>query len=215
MKSVKACLFDFDGTLADTLPTIFSVFQTLHQEYEGDTLQPNTIISWFGKTEEDIIAEQYAHHGDIAPIQLRFYQLYRELHNEMVSVPHFITNLLRKMHKELPVGIVTGKGRKTLDISIESLFPNIPFQVTIAGDEVRRNKPHPEGLLAAVARLGVNPQEVVYVGDSNGDIQAARAAGMRCAGVTWFDRTHMNPLTERPDYLYSSVREFESNWLTW
>ncbi|MDZ7725665.1 MAG: HAD family hydrolase [candidate division KSB1 bacterium] len=211
---IKACLFDFDGTLADTLPTIFSVFKTLHFEYEGEALPPETVLSWFGPAEDVIIAEQYAHHPDVMAVQKRFYDLYREQHVN-VPVPERLPDVLKYMAGTMPVGIVTGKGRKTLDISLNLLFPDLAFQVTIAGDEVENGKPHPEGLIAAAEQLGVPPQETMYVGDSNGDIQAARAAGMRCAGVSWFDRPHMRPLTERPDYHYATVREFELNWSSW
>jgi 2-phosphoglycolate phosphatase len=57
------------------------------------------------------------------------------------------------------------------------------FDPIITANDVRRPKPHPDGLQICLERLGCKPEEAVYVGDSRHDIDAARAAGMRAIGV--------------------------------
>ena len=59
------------------------------------------------------------------------------------------------------------------------------LQVALGADEVPAAKPEADGLLLCCARLGVEPENSVYVGDSPTDGQAARAAGMKSIGVLW------------------------------
>jgi phosphoglycolate phosphatase len=51
------------------------------------------------------------------------------------------------------------------------------FTVVIGGDDVQNKKPHPEPLLLVAEKLGLAPAELLFVGDSRNDIQAAKAAG--------------------------------------
>ena len=83
------------------------------------------------------------------------------------------------------LGIVTAKRRSTVELA----FARVPlahlFEAVVGGDETERHKPHPEPLLLAAERMGADPAETAYVGDSPFDIRAAKAAGMHAIGVTW------------------------------
>ena len=88
--------------------------------------------------------------------------------------------------------------------------PQLVFDrpVVVGGDETKRHKPEPEPLLVAAKRLGVDPDECAYVGDSPFDIRAAKAAGMHAIAVTWggiHTRERLEP--ERPDAIVDSAEE--------
>ena len=72
---------------------------------------------------------------------------------------------------------------------MELAFAHVPlghlFDTVVGGDETERHKPDPEPLLLAAERIGADPAETVYVGDSPFDVRAAKAAGMHAIGVTW------------------------------
>ena len=55
----------------------------------------------------------------------------------------------------------------------------------VASDDTERHKPDPEPILHALERLGAEPREAAYVGDSPFDIRAAKAAGVHAVAVTW------------------------------
>ncbi|MBI3262738.1 MAG: HAD-IA family hydrolase [Acidobacteria bacterium] len=57
------------------------------------------------------------------------------------------------------------------------------FDAVITGEDVRRRKPDPEGLLACASMLGVSAADAAYVGDTPLDIEAAHAAGMIAMAV--------------------------------
>ena len=59
------------------------------------------------------------------------------------------------------------------------------FDVVVGAEDTSRHKPHPEPLLYALDRLGAEPSEAAYVGDSPFDVEAAKAAGCFAVAVTW------------------------------
>jgi pyrophosphatase PpaX len=82
------------------------------------------------------------------------------------------------------------------------------FETVVGGDETELQKPNPEPLLLAAERLGAEPADTAYVGDSPFDIRAAKAAGMFAVAVTWgriHDRAKLE--AEEPDVIVDSPEE--------
>ena len=172
---MKAVLFDFDGTIADTLPLIFHAFRKVFSKYTGRTYSDREILQMFGPPEKEIIERH------IPPKQRKqafrdFLQLYDDKHREMVEHNPDIEKVVRLIKKK-GYHLASSRGRdgtvRTFRFDILGLARF--FDVTITGDDVVRPKPDPEGLLMAIIRLDVRPADAMYVGDSNGDILAGEA----------------------------------------
>ncbi len=80
--------------------------------------------------------------------------------------------------RAIPWGIVTNKPERFTGPLLKGLELAHRCAVTICPDHVTNRKPHPESLLLAADRLGVDPRKGIYVGDHLRDIQAGREAGM-------------------------------------
>jgi pyrophosphatase PpaX len=82
------------------------------------------------------------------------------------------------------------------------------FETIVGGDETERHKPDPQPLLLAAERLGADPADTAYVGDSPFDVRAAKAAGMFAVAVTW-GRIHdaAKLEAEQPDAIVDSAEE--------
>lgn len=85
-----------------------------------------------------------------------------------------------------PVGLASNSSREFVDKALRVAGMTGAFDVTVAGDEVARPKPAPDGYLAAAAALGADPAACVALEDSNTGVAAARAAGMTVVGVPSF-----------------------------
>src|SRR6185437_16877526 len=83
------------------------------------------------------------------------------------------------------LGIVTAKRRATVDLAFRAVPLAHLFDTVVGGDETAKHKPDPEPLLLAAERMGADPAETAYVGDSPFDVLAAKAAGMYAVAVTW------------------------------
>jgi HAD superfamily hydrolase (TIGR01509 family) len=85
-----------------------------------------------------------------------------------------------------PVGLASNSPRAFVDKALRGAGLQDLFDVTVAGDEVARAKPAPDGYLAAAAALGADPAACVALEDSRTGVAAARAAGMTVIGVPSF-----------------------------
>lgn len=205
---MKAVIFDFDGTLADTLPICFYSFQRVFEVFDKRKLTSLQVEEMFGPSEIGIIQQQLLHPAKEDAIE-HFYQIYSEYHNELVLENKEIIELLlllKTLH--IKIGIFTGKARRSLDISLKALNMDRMFDVIVTGDDVVKPKPDPEGLLKAVNLLKVDKNDAVFIGDTDADIIAGKKAGITTIGVSWLAKEQVGSFSETPHSLLSSVKEF-------
>ncbi len=79
--------------------------------------------------------------------------------------------------------------------------------MVIGGDDVQNKKPHPDPLLLVAERMGIAPQEMLFVGDSRNDIQAAKAAGCPSVGLTYGYNYGEAIDLSQPDVIYQSIND--------
>lgn len=209
---IRAVLFDFDGTLADTLPLSFRAFQAVFEKYDGRKVTDEQLVEMFGPTEDEIIARNLKAKEAVPQAIEDYYDLYERDHPENLKHNDEINGLLlslrvRGLKTGIITGIITGKSRRGLDISSGHLKMLQFFDLSISGDEVDKPKPDPEGILRAMEELGVTREETVFLGDSNADILAGKAAGVHTYGVHWLPTFQNAHFEEEPDQIFSRVDE--------
>ncbi|MGC5327523.1 HAD family hydrolase [Brevibacillus sp. SYSU BS000544] len=206
---IKAVLFDFDGTLADTLPLSFTAFQYVFQKYEQREVSQEEIIAMFGPTEDGIIAKNFSNQANVSAAIQDYYRIYEQGHLENKITAKEILELLDLLHsKGIRMGVITGKSRNAYDISVNSLGMAHYFDVVITGDDVQKPKPDPEGIRTALSMLEVPKEDAIFVGDSNADIQAGKSAGVRTVGVQWLSTYQSTHFEAEPDMIFTKVQEF-------
>lgn len=179
---VKAVLFDFDGTVADTAPDLGHALNR-QREARGMTPLPVEQI----RTEASAGARGLLGLGfNIKPGDagydamreefLDFYAL-RLCHDTRLFPG--IAELLNHLDAcSLPWGIVTNKPARFTHPLIQQLGLKQRAACVISGDETKHAKPHPEPLLTASKKLTISPTECIYLGDDIRDVKASLAAGM-------------------------------------
>jgi len=182
---IRAVLFDLDGTLVDTWDLYIEAYvRTLEPHYgrrltlaELRALQPTSELRFLQRA---LVA------GDPAAAHRQFLQHYQALHADLCAGAYpGVCEMLAEL-RAIPVrlGLVTGKGRGAWEITA-CRIPLGEFDVVVTDEDVERGKPDPEGLIKAVDQLGLRAEEVLYIGDSEGDARAARAAGLRFGAALW------------------------------
>lgn len=206
---MKAIVFDFDGTLANTLPICFYAFQNVFKEFDNKDLTSKEIKEMFGPSETGIIRNNLSNPNKEDAIEY-FYKNYSELHKSLVEVNHDILELLKSLKEsEIKIGIFTGKAKRSLDISLRALDMEGLFDVIITGDDVIKPKPDPEGLLKALSLLEVENSEAIYIGDSDADVVAGVQANVYTIGVQWLPEYQTSAFSEQPDSIIKTVMEFK------
>ncbi|WP_328803692.1 NUDIX hydrolase N-terminal domain-containing protein [Paenibacillus puerhi] len=224
--AIKAVLFDFDGTLADTLSLSFYAFKSVFKKYDNRELSTDELVSMFGPTEDEIITQNLVNKERIDQAIKDYYQLYKEGHTNQIQQSADILMMLKyiKSHN-LKIGVITGKSRTAFQISSESLNLSHFFDVVISGDDVQKPKPRPEGIRTALKILGLDSDEAVFIGDSNADIMAGKSAGLRTFAVQWLSIFQSVSFEVQPDLVFTKVDQFlhlleneleaKHRWLDW
>jgi pyrophosphatase PpaX len=205
---IKAVIFDFDGTLADTLPVCFYAFQEVFKRFDNLDVSDEEIKAMFGPSETGIIRGNLLNGNHDQAIEL-YYQKYSDKHGDLVQENEEIRDLLQQLiNKEYKLGIVTGKARRSLDISLDCLNMKGLFDVIITGDDVTMPKPHPEGIMKALELLGVQNNEAIFIGDSEADILAGLQAEVQTIGVQWLPNYQTLEFSSQPNQICRSINDF-------
>ena len=179
---LKTVIFDLDGTIGDTLPLCVTAFKRAIEPLGGVTLTPREIISHFGPSEEGVIRELFPDRYEEA-LEL-FVSSYRELHDmaprPFDGVPELLAFLKAKGVKNT---IVTGKGMRTLRITLEKYGIASYFEILEAGSPEGPCKA--EKIRKILEELNISPQEALYVGDAPTDITESHEVGVAVCSAAW------------------------------
>jgi HAD superfamily hydrolase (TIGR01509 family) len=176
----KAVLYDWDGTLLDSAETSFRCYNRLFAGYgiafDRDAFQRTYAPDWYLTYEaiglprahwEEADAAWLAHYAAEAP------QLLPGAREALLALRAF----------GVPQALVTSGNRERVERDLATLGVAAHFQTLVCKEDVAARKPHPEGLLTALARLGCAAEDAVYVGDSPEDVAMARAAAVHAVAI--------------------------------
>lgn len=178
----RAVLFDFDGTLADTVPLIVESYRHTLADLEAD-VEEEQIRSWIGRILVDVLEERHPGRGEALVRRYREHNLAH--HDTLIRTVPGADALVRDLQGSgTPVAVVSSKSRDTVRRGMRVTgLPEVEHVVGL--EDTTAHKPSPVPLLEGARRLGVEPTACVYVGDAIVDVLAARAAGMTSVAVTW------------------------------
>ena len=186
MTPIRAVLYDFDGTLADSTELIMRCYRHTMTTHLGECPPDEEWLSGFGTPLADQIA-RFARTPDETRAMLDTYREHQDSLLEAALQPYpGAEEVLAELERRgVPMAIVTSRLRHATLRGLDICGLSRHFEVIITPEDVRNAKPHPEPVLLALERLGVPAAEALFVGDSPHDIAAGRAAGTRTAGVLW------------------------------
>lgn len=230
LQAIRGIAFDLDGTLVDSAPGLTSaVDNALYASMpvaEKNALSPigngadvlmERALTWARQERATLRAAMGKPSVDDHDIpqdeQLRilrklFDRYYAEAAEEGSFLFPAVADTLGALHaKGLPLALVTNKPTPFVAPLLDALDIAKYFTVVIGGDDVQNKKPHPEPLLLVAEKLSLAPAELLFVGDSRNDIQAAKAAGCCSVGLT-YGYNYGEPLAlSEPDYLFDQFNE--------
>ena len=187
MGTIKAVLFDLDGTLVDSAPDIQVAINKLLAEEGRRPLTLEEVSAMIGDGAPKLVerAMHATDEGD-APEDLptltgRFLGFY-EGHTTDLTRPYpGVPEALERLQSVgVRMGICTNKPERPTRELLRDLRLAPYFQVVFGGDTVEGvKKPDPRLIHAVLGALGARPEEAVMVGDNANDVGAARAAGFR------------------------------------
>ena len=186
----KLCIFDLDGTLFNTLPTITHY---VNKTITAHNIAPITLEEcreFVGAGARNLILRTLAHRGisdkDFAEKILSAYLPdYDNDPNYLTEIYSGVPELLSELKKRgIAIAVYSNKPDYATKRVVQDFFGDMFSAVLGARDGVPL-KPSPVGVLELVATLGFTPDESIFIGDSEIDVQTAKNAGLSSVAVTY------------------------------
>ncbi|MBI2919209.1 MAG: HAD family hydrolase [Chloroflexi bacterium] len=185
-----AVLFDLDGTLLNTLDDIASSANSALAEI-GFPVHAAEAYKYFvgdgrGALAVRVLPEDRRDEATVARliacIDREYNQHWADTTRPYDGVPELLRSLATRGTK---MAVLSNKPDDYTRLMVSRLLPEWRFEAVVGARPSVPSKPDPAGALEIAGRLGVPPQQWVYVGDTDTDMKTARASGMFPAGALW------------------------------
>jgi len=209
--NAKAAIFDLDGTLINSIEDIADCANAVlsHHGLPANTTErfKELVGDGFANLVRKIIPQE-----ELTPERLKlFIEQYRDLYsqhwNKKTKVYSGIAELLKDMSDAgIKLAVLSNKRDDFTKRCVSWFFPEIQFAEVRGEREGTPLKPAPDAAVEIAAKLNVSPEECVFIGDSEIDIETAKRANMPSIGVLWGFRSRAilenagaNLIVSRPD----------------
>lgn len=216
----KACIFDLDGTLANTLHSIAWFANAALRDFGFPPIDPESYKLMVGNGADTLLRRMlHAVNGSLTEEEfLRFRAAYDGYYEaepmKLVTACTGMPEALEQLReKGLLLGVLSNKPDNMTRHIVEALYGKLPQAVQGQLPGIPK-KPDPTALLQMAEALGVPPHEVLYVGDSGVDMQTGSNAGMDTCGVLWGFRPKAELEEHAACFLASTAGEFLTLALT-
>jgi phosphoglycolate phosphatase len=192
-------IFDWDGTLMDSVAKIVTSLQSVAQELNIPIPTEEAVRDIIGLSMQQVLPILFAGHQSLFDDILTSYKKHY-LALEAVPSPLFygVEDLLKQLTAAgVTLAIATGKGRGGLERVLGVTGIGHYFAASRTADEAK-SKPHPQMLQSLLAEFNIPAQRAVMIGDSVLDLTMANHAGMHCIGVSYGAHKEEKLLSQSP-----------------
>jgi len=187
LTGIRAVIVDLDGTLLDTAPDFHVAINRMRQEMKtaAPPISLDTVITYIGKGSENLVRRVLSLDFSQDEAEQRFdtaleayFRHYGTVNGEFATLyPQVHEGLQGMQFQGLRLACVTNKPRAFALALLERAGLNEYFEIVYGGDSFALKKPFPDPFLQVFRDFSLTPQQVLAIGDSANDAQAARAAG--------------------------------------
>ena len=182
LSSIRAVLFDLDGTLIDSAPDLGAAADNMRTDRGMDALPLETYRPMAGAGARGMLKiafDMTPEHQDFMTFREEFFANYEAALTAKTYAFEGVAELIdHLLARGWLWGVVTNKMARFTDPLVSAMPLFATAKAIVSGDTTPHAKPHPAPLLEAAQRLSLPPQACLYVGDDERDIIAGKAAGM-------------------------------------
>ena len=211
----SAVIFDMDGTVLNTLKDLDAAVNAAlrHFGYPGHDIDKTRRSVGNGSRRLIELSLPPSSAQEEIDRVLECYLPYYNANSAINTAPYpGVAALMEALRaRGVKLAIVSNKPDRTVKALTEKYFPGLTE--TAVGENERggvRRKPWPDTVLSAASLMGCVPEECLYVGDSEVDVETARRAGMDCASVLWGFRSREELETAGGKLFFNTPEELKN-----
>ena len=189
-------IFDFDGTLIDSVPDLADATNTMLTTLGKDTYPIETIRNWIGNGSRLLVERALVGKVEVAEGELTveeadhaeqiFFEAYKNLSGSKTVAYPDVDDGLKKLHAAgYTLALVTNKPIRFVPKILQSFGWQDLFSEVMGGDSLSVKKPDPAPLLHVCETLNVSVDQAVMIGDSRNDMLAGQNANMDTLGLSY------------------------------
>lgn len=187
--TLRGAVFDLDGTLVDNMRWHARAWVSLVRAHtkgaRSDAEIESFIYAHAGMKNEELIPFLLPDARDLQALSSEKEALYRKLYApSLAPLPGLLPLLDALQARGVLLAVASAAPQANRDLVLDGLALRPRFIAVVGAEHVRRGKPAPDLFLEAARQLGVAPPECIAFEDAPKGVEAAVAAGMRCAAVT-------------------------------
>ncbi len=206
---ILAVIFDFDGTLANTLPLCYESFRGAVKELVGREPSNEEIEKCFGPDDLGVIRLLLPQHPELHEKGKElFLQHYVARHAELADkvYPGVKEVLQALIDKGIKIAMVTGKAKESTEISLKHYGLESYFSIIGTGSPDGGIKP--QKIKEVLMEMGLLAREALYVGDALSDIDACKQVPIQIASVGWGEGVNLEALkAKKTDYILQRIED--------
>lgn len=205
----KLAIFDFDGTLFNSVDDVVICFNKALTKHNFPTLEREEFIGCLGGNIDEIVSLVLKDKNTPENMEMlkdTYLGIYYPSKKENTLPFPGAHELLKELQeKDILLAINSNRFSDSLEFFIDNFFSDIDF-LSIEGHNFDTpSKPSPAGINKIIKKAGVSPSETIYIGDSGTDIKTAQNAGIECIIVKW---GYGNEEDWENEYILECVDEF-------
>jgi len=183
----KAVIFDLDGTLVNSLEDLADATNYALKFFGQQTHSAEALKQMVGEGTKTLISKALGNDKQelIEPVLAKMLEKYVQICiNKSLPYKGLQEVVSELAKKKIKLAVLTNKDEKMAQKIVSHFFDGL-FQIVKGTIEAVAVKPEPTAVLQVLEKLGVRPEEAIFVGDSKIDVQTAKAAGIKSVGVSW------------------------------
>lgn len=202
----KGILFDYDGTLIDSVLLIREALKSMTTRYNREIPSEETLKVLIGMTLKEQM--KWLLGDDFEAGYREFNKWYTDKHDEYIQSFDGVKPVVMALHKQgFHLGIVSNNGHVNIQRGLEWLGLKEVFEFVVTVEDVKIGKPDPEGIFLAMEVMSLDKANTIYVGDTTCDVISAYKAGLTSVRVNWTDRPRHTEKGIEADFYVRTPKE--------
>lgn len=216
---IRCCIFDLDGTLLNTLDALTYTTNLTLKEFGYGPVDAELVKKFVGDGYRMQVKRALQYCGDETLVHyedalVAYMRLFAEHCLYHVRPYDGIPELLEALKKQgIRIAVLSNKPHARTVENIEAVFGKGYFDIVAGQKDDVPKKPDPAGVNRILGAFGCKPEECLYFGDTNTDMQTGLNANTHTVGVTWGFRDRSELEAFHPDFVIDDPKEITEQML--